>query len=85
MPPLALAADNTPRRRCSRAAAKVKAHRQRQRAGLTVLRVPVLQYETAQYLIDTGRLTVAEALDPSRVAHAIGQIVAELAERWSKV
>ena len=46
-----------------------------------ILRVPVLQYETAQYLIETGRLSCAEALDAKLVGHAVGEVLADLWRR----
>lgn len=70
-------------RQCSRGAAKVRAYRQRQRAGLVMLRVPVPQYQVVEYLIATGRLTVGEALDRRQVEHAVAEVVVDLAARWA--
>jgi hypothetical protein len=68
--------------RRSAAAAKVRAYRQRQRLDLAVLRVTVPQYEIAELLIASGRLSVAEALDRRRVECAVAEAVVELAARW---
>jgi hypothetical protein len=66
-------------------AAKVKAYRARQRAGLAVLKVPVPSYDVVQALIESGRLTVAEALDRQRVEHAVAEVVVEWTAPWKKV
>lgn len=62
--------------------AKVRAYRARQRAGLQVLKVTVPQFVVAEFLIASGRLTVAEAIDPRRVERAVAEVVADLAAQW---
>ena len=49
---------------------------------LAVLKVPVPAYDIVQALIESGRLTVAEALDRQRVEHAIAEVVVEWAVPW---
>jgi hypothetical protein len=66
----------------SKSWAKVKAYRARQRAGLAVLRVTIPQYEVTEFLIASGRLSEAEALDRRRVENAVAEVVVELAARW---
>jgi len=64
-------------------AAKVRRYRARQRAGLAVLKVTVPEFAIVEFLIESGRLTVAEAIDRRRVEHAAAEVLAELAARWS--
>jgi hypothetical protein len=65
--------------------AKVKAYRARQRAGLVVLKVAVLEFETLQALLEAGLLTVGEALDRRRVEHAVGRVVVDWARQWQAI
>jgi hypothetical protein len=69
----------------TRGSAKVKAYRARQRAGLVVLKVPVLEFETLQALLEAGLLTVGEALDRRRVEHAVGRVVVDWARQWQAI
>jgi hypothetical protein len=68
----------------SRAAANVRAHRQRAAVGVIIAKVPIPQYEVIEFLIASHRLTIAEALDPQRVAHACGEVLADIAAVWAK-
>jgi hypothetical protein len=77
----------TPSRRSSdaerqRRTRAVRAYRQRQAAGLAVLRVPVVEYDVVQALIEAKRLTVGQALDRTQVEHVVAEILHEWAQRW---
>jgi hypothetical protein len=71
-------------RSSSRAAANVRAHRQRAAAGVVIAKVPIPQYAVTEFLIASRRLTIAEALDPQRVAVACGEVLADIAAMWAK-
>lgn len=64
------------------AAARQARRRQRQRAGLIVLRVPVPEFDTIAALIEANRLSEAAALDRAQVEKAVGEVLAEWARRW---
>ena len=49
-----------------------------------MLKVPVPAYDVVQALIESGRLTVAEALDRQRVAHAVAEVVVDWATPWGQ-
>jgi hypothetical protein len=67
------------RRRRTRA---VRAYRQRQAAGLGVLKVTVIEYDVVQAMIEANRLTVAQALDRAQVERAAAEILMEWSKRW---
>jgi hypothetical protein len=52
---------------------------------LVVLKVPVLEFETLQALLEAGLLTVGEALDRRRVEHAVGRVVVDWARQWQAI
>lgn len=63
-------------------ARKVAAYRARQRLGLAVLRVPVLQHDLAEALIEAGRLSPGQTLERAAVEHEVAELVHEWARRW---
>jgi hypothetical protein len=63
---------------------KVRAYRQRQRAGLAVLKVPVQHYDLVQALIEAERLSVDAALDRHRVERAAAEVLNDFAKAWLK-
>ena len=69
----------TERRRRTKA---VAAWRQRRRLGLCVLKVPVVEYDVVQALIEAGRLTPAGALNRLEVEHSVAVILNEWAQHW---
>jgi hypothetical protein len=64
--------------------------RARQRAGVAVWRVPVVEYVILSAMIEAGRdraiggLTEAESLDPQKQAAAAWEVLAEWSKRWLK-
>jgi hypothetical protein len=62
---------------------KVRDYRIRKKHGLCVLKITAYEYGLLEYLIESGRLTVADALDRRRVEHAVSEVLAELAARWA--
>lgn len=81
--PALRALDHTPRLRASVGAAKVARYRARQRAGLSVLRLIVPQHDCVSYLIETGRITPAEALNRLAVERAASDALVDLVRRWA--
>lgn len=69
-------------RQRSSGAAKAKVHRQRRAQGLGVLRLVVPEYDVISYLLDTCRLTPAEALNRLAVERAAADAFVELIRRW---
>jgi hypothetical protein len=59
-------------------------YRQRRAVGVTVLRVMVPRYDFVESLIESGRLTVAEALDRRLVERAAGEILESVTKRWKQ-
>jgi hypothetical protein len=66
------------------AAAKTRLYRQRQRMGQVVLKITVPEYAVAEFLVSSGRLSAAEALDRRTVERAIAAVVVELAASWQQ-
>lgn len=66
------------------AATRTKRYRQRRATGVVVLQVPALEYPLVEALLTTRRLTVAEALDRRRVAHAAAEVLHDFARRWGE-
>jgi hypothetical protein len=60
----------------------MRRYRQRQRLGRILLKIDVEERLVASYLIGTGRLSEAQALDRRAVERAMATAVAELAENW---
>jgi hypothetical protein len=84
MPPLRRPLSDCTPHRGSRVAANVRRWRARQRAGLIVLKVPALEYDLVQAMIESERLTPAAALDRRKVEQAAASILMEWAERWAE-
>lgn len=60
----------------------VRDYRARQRAGLSLLRTPVPHFELVTALIESERLTPAQALDRRQVERAAAEILVEWSRRW---
>lgn len=56
--------------------------RRNQRRGVKVLDCAVQLHELVRMLIDSGRLSEAEALDRERVERELGRLVADVVARW---
>jgi hypothetical protein len=56
---------------------RMRALRARQRAGEQVLRLSIDEIAAAEWLIATGRISEAAALDPDEVASAISRFIRE--------
>lgn len=61
---------------------RTRRYRARQRAGISILRVPVPDYDLIEAMIEAQRITVAGALDRKQVEHAAGEVLAEWASHW---
>jgi hypothetical protein len=57
-------------------------YRQRLRAGIRVLRIPVHETRLIEALLRSRRLNESEALDPARVQHEVELILADWVQRW---
>ncbi|MGA8761182.1 MAG: hypothetical protein WB611_33575 [Stellaceae bacterium] len=64
------------------AAEKKAAQRRRQRLGQCYLRVLVQENEVLEVLIDSGRISEAEALCRDRVEAAISKMLQDWTKRW---
>lgn len=58
--------------------------RRRRACNIRLLRVPVLETELAWAMIESGRLSAAEALDPAALTRAASEILAEWAASWTE-
>jgi hypothetical protein len=65
----------------ARRARKQRLYRQRQRDRLAVLRVEAGDDLTAA-LIVAGRLSESEALNRREIERAVGEVLADLSQRW---
>jgi hypothetical protein len=57
-------------------------YRQRRRANLVLLPVPIDEFALANALIESGRLSIADALDRRRVSQVVSQLLADFTQRW---
>jgi hypothetical protein len=62
-------------------AVRMRRYRRRQGRGLRILPVPVSHYRVIEWLISTGRLSEAAALNDGHVAEAVGRVVHEIVKR----
>ena len=62
---------------------RTRSCRQRQKRGRAVLSVEVDEFKLISALIESGRLSEAQALDPARVRGALAEVVRDWAGRWS--
>lgn len=58
-------------------AERMRLWRQRQRKGLAVYRIALRENATIEALIDAGRLTEDEALEPEAVNRVLARVLAE--------
>lgn len=63
-------------------AARKKAYRRRQAAGLAALRIWTRQYDLAEALIEANRLTPAQCLSRAEVERAVAEIVNDWCQHW---
>lgn len=63
-------------------AARTKRWRARRRHGIEVLRVAVPSFDLAAALIESGRLTVPQALERRAVEGAAAEVLMEWIDRW---
>ena len=66
----------------SPAAERQRAWRRRLRKGLAVYRIEVKRDPLIATLLDSGRLTEFEALNPAKVEAAIAEVVNDWPRRW---
>ena len=58
--------------------------RRRRACGIKLLRVPVLEAELAAAMIESGRLSVDEALDAAALARGASDLLGDFARRWAE-
>jgi hypothetical protein len=66
----------------SPAAARSRRSRARAKEGRVIMHVEVDEYQTAEALIHSGRLTEEEALDRGTVQRELALLIADWAARW---
>lgn len=64
--------------------ARNKRYRARRATGIVMLTLPAREYELVEALLTTERLTVVDALDRRRVAHAAAQVLDDFVRRWAQ-
>lgn len=65
------------------AAARSRNYRARQRTGAVALRLDVA-LDVIAALIEAGYISEGDALDPKKLAAALGAVLGEWARRWAK-
>lgn len=73
------------RRAASPAAARQRRYRARTRQGHAMLRVKVQYHEVVAALLESTRLTEAEALDRKRVESAVSDVLRDWADKWREI
>jgi hypothetical protein len=68
----------------SSAAARQAAYKRRQRHGEAVLRLRADYFPLVAALLESGRLTEADALDRDQVESAIAEVVRDWVARWQE-
>jgi hypothetical protein len=59
-------------------------YRQNRRRGRAYWRVPIAEHDVLHALIDAEIVTEVEALDKTRTADILGQMIDEWAAQWKK-
>lgn len=66
------------------AAEKQRRYRRRQRRDLRVYKVEAPEHCVLSALLESGRLSEAEALDKRRVEKALSEIIIDFSKRWKE-